>query len=94
MDFLEELNENHNKVYQKKLKEGKQIITTSELFAGVKEYMELGEYFERFCNNHNAGWQFKRVNEDLLDFKGISDIDIIDWKGGENSGDRTQDCTV
>lgn len=94
MDFLEELNETLTKVYREKVAEGKYTVTTSELFIGAKKYMELGEYFERFCNDHNTGWQFKRVNEDLLDFKGISDINIIDWKGGENSGDRTQDCTV
>lgn len=66
--FLEELNENLNKVYQKKLKEGKYFITTSELFTGVKEYMDIGEYFERFCNDHTTGWKLNMINDKPLDF--------------------------
>lgn len=85
-DFLEELNENLNKVYQRKLKEGKYIITTSELFAGVKEYMDIGEYFERFCNNHNTAWSFRNVDNVPIDFNL--------WEEVKPSGDRTQDCTV
>lgn len=86
MDFLEELNESLNKVYQKKLKEGKYIVTTSELFAGAKEYMDIGEYFERFCNDHNTGWQFCKVDNVPIDFNLYEEV--------KPSGDRTQDCTV
>ena len=85
-DFLEELNENLNKVYQKKLKEGKYVITTSELFTGVKEYMDIGEYFERFCNNHNTGWQFRKVDNVPIDFYLYEEV--------KPSGDHKQDCTV
>lgn len=67
-NFLAELNENLNKVYQKKLKENKYFITTSELFAGVKEYMDIGEYFERFCNNYDTGWKLNMINDKSLDF--------------------------
>ena len=56
-DFLEELNENLNKVFQEKLKENKHIITVAELFTGVKKYMDIGEYFERFCDGR-IGWQY------------------------------------
>ena len=86
MDFLKELNESLNKVYQKKLKEGKYIITTSELFAGAKEYMDIGEYFERFCNDHNTVWQFRKVDNVPIDFSLCEEV--------KTSGDRTQDCTV
>lgn len=85
-DFLEELNENLNKVYQKKLKEGKYVITTSELFAGVKEYMDIGEYFERFCGNHNTAWSFCKVDNVPIDFNLCEEV--------KPSGDHTQDCTV
>lgn len=67
-NFLDKLNENLNKVYQKKLKEGKHIITISELFTGVKEYMDIGEYFERFCNDYNTGWKWNMTNNEPLDF--------------------------
>ena len=67
-NFLAELNENLNKVYQRKLKENKYFITTSELFTGVKEYMELGEYFERFCNDYDTCWKLNMLNDKPLDF--------------------------
>lgn len=67
-NFLEELNENLNKVFQRKLKENKHTITTSELFTGVKEYMDIGENFERFCNDYNTVWKLNMLNDKPLDF--------------------------
>ena len=76
-DFLEELNENIRKVIQRKAK-WHQYITTSELFTGVKEYMNIGEYFERFCNDHNTVW---KLDNKPIDFKL--------WEEVKPSGDRT-----
>ena len=67
-NFLDELNENLSKVVQRKIKENKTFITTSELFNGIKEHMDVGEYFERFCNDYNTGWKLNMLNDTPLNF--------------------------
>ena len=86
MNFLEELEESLTKVYREKVAEGKYIVTTSELFIGAKRYMDIGEYFERFCGNHNTAWSFRKVDNVPIDFNLCEEV--------KPSGDRTQDCTV
>ena len=86
-DFLEELNENIKKIVQRKNK-WHQFITTSEPFTGVKEYIGIGEYFERFCNDNNTGYQLWKWELDK------EPIDFNLWEEVKPSGDRTQDCTV
>lgn len=87
-NFLEELNENLNKVFRRKIEEGKHFITTSELFVGAKEYMNIGEYFERFCSDHNTGYQLWKWELDK------EPIDFSLWEEVKQSGDCTQDCAV